>query len=148
MASPERPTRNRYSGAISALIQTGAIHSVARVLTIIASFKSNIIMTPIVGRISVEFTGISATLLVLQLEIYQKRTRERDGPLTTGPTFAFAHQEMASSMEGGERSQAPGTRQRISTSMATHQPRDFIDIENTQISPPRHVTAATTLPEV
>ncbi|KAG9008398.1 hypothetical protein FRB94_013320 [Tulasnella sp. JGI-2019a] len=65
ITSPEQPRKNRYSGAIYALIQSGVMQSVTRILVIIAAATVNLTMTPIVGRIAVQVNGISATLLVL-----------------------------------------------------------------------------------
>ncbi|KAG9024463.1 hypothetical protein FRB95_011461 [Tulasnella sp. JGI-2019a] len=73
ITSPEQPRKNRYSGAIYALIQSGVMQSVTRILVIIAAATVNLTMTPIVGRIAVQVNGISATLLVLQLDLFQKK---------------------------------------------------------------------------
>ncbi|KAG9002386.1 hypothetical protein FRB93_011503 [Tulasnella sp. JGI-2019a] len=113
ITSPEQPRKNRYSGAIYALIQSGVMQSVTRILVIIAAATVNLTMTPIVGRIAVQVNGISATLLVLQLDLFQKKARHLESPpLTTGPTFKFADPEATSSSESGERQMAPVTRRR------------------------------------
>ncbi|KAG8988304.1 hypothetical protein FRB94_003389 [Tulasnella sp. JGI-2019a] len=100
-------------------------------------------MTPIVGRIAVPANGISATLLVLQLNMFQNQTRAReDLPLATGPTFKFAGQEGSSSSEGGESPLAPVVRRRrASMSMALYQSRGVVkDITDLQTSSPLQVT--------
>ncbi|KAG8990523.1 hypothetical protein FRB94_005186 [Tulasnella sp. JGI-2019a] len=125
MASFEKPRRNRYSGAISALIETGVIQVTTRIVTIVLS-AANSKLVPIPGRTTQLLNGISATLLVLLLDRFQQQTRDSEAPpLTTGATFKFAGQESLPSLESGE---CPKTsivrRRRASTSIAAYRPRD------------------------
>ncbi|KAG9001941.1 hypothetical protein FRB94_000674 [Tulasnella sp. JGI-2019a] len=120
--SPDRPKPNRYSGAISALIQSGGMYSATMVLTIIAAVKMDFTMILIVDRIAASVNGISATLLVLQLDMFQKQTGDRDPPLTTGATINFAVQE-GSSFSGASLGPVP-RRRRASMSMAVYRPRE------------------------
>ncbi|KAG8994484.1 hypothetical protein FRB94_009880 [Tulasnella sp. JGI-2019a] len=63
------------------------------VLLFSAYLTRNVVMTLLVNKISAAVNVMSATLLVLQLNLYQERTRKRDvdgPPLTTGTTFRFA----------------------------------------------------------
>ncbi|KAG9033096.1 hypothetical protein FRB95_000600 [Tulasnella sp. JGI-2019a] len=58
-----------------------------------ALLSTNIVMMSAVIEISASVNGILATLLVLQLNLYQERTLKRDAegaPLMTGATFKFA----------------------------------------------------------
>ncbi|KAG9036954.1 hypothetical protein FRB95_007517 [Tulasnella sp. JGI-2019a] len=122
--SPERPKRNRCLGAISALIQSGGMYSATMVLTIIAAVKVDFTMIPIVGRISASINGIPATLLALQLDMFQKQTGEHDPPLMTGATINFAGQERSSF--SGELLAPVTRRRRASTSMAVYRPHESI----------------------
>ncbi|KAG8981528.1 hypothetical protein FRB94_008952 [Tulasnella sp. JGI-2019a] len=99
-----------------------------RVLAIVAGATGNLIMTPIVGRIAAPVNGISATLLVLQLNIFQRQGQDHGTlPLATGPTFQFAAQERSSLSSGGELALAPvPRRRRASASAVVHQSRNSI----------------------
>ncbi|KAG9000723.1 hypothetical protein FRB94_005190 [Tulasnella sp. JGI-2019a] len=131
IASPETPHTNRYLGAISALIQTGAIQMATRIVTIIVAAR-NYSIVPALGRFVVPMNGISATLLVFQLNAFQQKARDQEArPLTTGATFKFAGQEGSSSSEGGEQPRPTvARRRRVSTSMAVYQSRGSVaDVE-------------------
>ncbi|KAG8981529.1 hypothetical protein FRB94_008953 [Tulasnella sp. JGI-2019a] len=122
MLSFEDARRNRYSRAISALVQSGTMQVTMRISTITAEATGNLTVIPLVGRISASFYGISATLLVWQLSIFQKQTQDHDAPpLTTGATMQFVRQARSSSSSGGELHLAPvPRRRRASTSAAVH----------------------------
>ncbi|KAG8990522.1 hypothetical protein FRB94_005187 [Tulasnella sp. JGI-2019a] len=127
MASPETPRGNRYFGTICALTETGFIQVTTRIATIVFSVvDSNLV--PTTGMITVPLNGISATLLVLQLNTFQKSTGDSEGPsLTTGASFKFVGQEGSSSSKSGERPQAQPPvvrRRRASTSMDVYQLRE------------------------
>ncbi|KAG9006428.1 hypothetical protein FRB94_000666 [Tulasnella sp. JGI-2019a] len=86
-----RKRRNRYQGAINAIAQNGVIYVVSMVLSIITGAIS--VMVVVVGRINPSMNGISATLLVLEPNMYQDRTqREEDSnpPAITGASIHFA----------------------------------------------------------
>ncbi|KAG9000283.1 hypothetical protein FRB94_005598 [Tulasnella sp. JGI-2019a] len=136
---------NHYGGAIAALVQSGVLYLAMMLLTLIAFATMNvgaplsplsrkcidavgpslflqIVTISVVNEISAVVTGISATLLVLQLNLFQERTlkRDADGPSqTTGATFQFAGLGRSSATLGG-RSPAQSsvvTRRRASMSM-------------------------------
>ncbi|KAG9008403.1 hypothetical protein FRB94_013325 [Tulasnella sp. JGI-2019a] len=127
MESPEEPKKNGYSGVIYAFVQSGVMQSIMRILIIVAAARRvDPVMTPIVGRIDIQVNGISATLLVFQLDLFQKQTRDRE--LTTGPTFKFADKEAASSSEDEGWPRAPATRRRrASMSMVPYSPHESLD---------------------
>ncbi|KAG9007639.1 hypothetical protein FRB94_014157 [Tulasnella sp. JGI-2019a] len=90
---PEEAKRNRYGGAIAALVQSGVIYLTTTVLMLIAFLAYKMVMISVVNQISAIVNGISATLLVLQLNLFQEHTLKRDAegpPLSTGATFKFA----------------------------------------------------------
>ncbi|KAG9001943.1 hypothetical protein FRB93_011915 [Tulasnella sp. JGI-2019a] len=127
--TPEEKKRNRYQGAINALVQSGVIYSITAVLTIISVAIGNVMMIIVLGCISPVLNGISATLLVLQLNMYQgqtKRDEDSNLPLTTGASFRFAAQQGASSSSDPEWAQSPVIRRRRA-STATCQYRDYKD---------------------
>ncbi|KAG9001525.1 hypothetical protein FRB94_004676 [Tulasnella sp. JGI-2019a] len=135
VASLETPKGNRYLGAISALIQTGFIQAATRTVTIIIAVV-NYSLVPTLGRFTVPLNGISATLLVLQLNMFQQKAQDHGAPpLTTGATFKFAGQEGSSLSESGERPRPPvARRRRASMSMAVYQSRG--SVTDTQASGP------------
>ncbi|KAG8990521.1 hypothetical protein FRB94_005188 [Tulasnella sp. JGI-2019a] len=141
ITSLEEPRRNRYSRAISALIETGFIQVTTRIVTIIIAAVEPSLL-PTTGRITVPLNGISATLLVLQLNMFQKRTRDSEAPpLTTGASFKFAGQKSSSSSESGGWPQTSIVRRgRASTSMAVYQP--YVSATDTQASGRLRVTFA------
>ncbi|KAG9007638.1 hypothetical protein FRB94_014156 [Tulasnella sp. JGI-2019a] len=93
LASRKEAKGNRYRGAIAALVQSGVVYLVTILLFLGALATMNIVMISVANKIAMIINGISVTLLVLQLNLFQERTlkREIDGPpLTTGATFKFA----------------------------------------------------------
>ncbi|KAG9000718.1 hypothetical protein FRB94_005185 [Tulasnella sp. JGI-2019a] len=128
-------------GVICALIETGFIQVTTRIATIVLSVvESNLV--PTTGRITIPLNGISATLLVLQLNAFHERTGDSEGPpLSTGATFKFVGQEGSSSSESRERPRTPLVRRhQPSTSMAIYQPHE--SITDVQASSRLHVTFA------
>ncbi|KAG8990525.1 hypothetical protein FRB94_005183 [Tulasnella sp. JGI-2019a] len=126
MSSLETSKRNGYSAAISALIQTGLIHSATRVVTIVIALAVDPVLLCAAGGITLTINAISITLLFLQLNTFQKKTRDHEAsPLTTGATIEFAHPEASSSSECVEWPQPLVTRQhRASVPMTVFQPRE------------------------
>ncbi|KAG9033641.1 hypothetical protein FRB95_014529 [Tulasnella sp. JGI-2019a] len=98
------------------------------------------LMISVVAQVSTIVNGISATLLVLQLNLFQLKRSTDDPPLTTGATFKFADLG-ASSVISGERSPtrlSVMTRHRASMSMVEGQ--DSNPGEDGQGSIPLRVT--------
>ncbi|KAG9007641.1 hypothetical protein FRB94_014159 [Tulasnella sp. JGI-2019a] len=90
---------NRYQGAITALVQSGVLYLITMLLMLSALLTTNIVTISVVIEISASVNGILATLLVLQLNLYQEHTLKSDAdgaPLTTGATFKFAGLETSS----------------------------------------------------
>ncbi|KAG8990527.1 hypothetical protein FRB94_010707 [Tulasnella sp. JGI-2019a] len=113
MSPLEKSKRNGYSTAICALVQTGVIHSATRVVTIVIALAVDPTMLSAAGGITLTINAISITLLFLQLNMFQKQTRDHEAsPLTTGATFDFVHPEASSSSACGEWSRPSVTRQR------------------------------------
>ncbi|KAG8995532.1 hypothetical protein FRB94_008951 [Tulasnella sp. JGI-2019a] len=136
LESSDEVKRNRYFGAISALIQSGAMQMAMRVFTIAATAKGSLMMIGIAGRVAASVNGMSATLLVLARVLSAP-------PLTTGATIQFANPEgPSSSTENGEWPLEPTARvQRASASMAVYRVRDAgKDIANTPTSGRLRVT--------
>ncbi|KAG9028296.1 hypothetical protein FRB95_006629 [Tulasnella sp. JGI-2019a] len=126
MSPLEKSKRNGYSTAICALVQTGVIHSATRVVTIVIALAVDPTILVATGGITLTMNGISTTLLFLQLNMFQKQTRDHEAPpLTTGATFKFVHPQASSSSECGEWPRPLiARRRRVSISMSVCQPRE------------------------
>ncbi|KAG9006689.1 hypothetical protein FRB94_014154 [Tulasnella sp. JGI-2019a] len=101
--SPEEAKKNRYVGAIAALVQSGVIYLTMVILLLIAVLTMNDTMMVVLNPISAIINGISSTLLVLQLNMFQEYTVQRnmDGPpLTTGASIKFAKPGTSSEIPG------------------------------------------------
>ncbi|KAG8878387.1 hypothetical protein FRB97_002550 [Tulasnella sp. 331] len=98
--SLEQVRETRYQGAIKALVQSGSLYTIVNVLSVIASAKENTAMLTVMSNITSTIAGISATLLVLQLNMFQDEVKGRKvngPPLTTGATIHFARQQLTRS---------------------------------------------------
>ncbi|KAG9006426.1 hypothetical protein FRB94_000664 [Tulasnella sp. JGI-2019a] len=132
--TPEEEKRNRYQGAINALVQSGVIYSVTMVVSIISVALLNTVMITVLGCIAAPLNGISATLLVLQLNMYQDQTkRDEDSkrPLSTGASIQFATPQGAASSIDAERTQSPAMRRRrasIATCQYGECCKDVVDV--------------------
>ncbi|KAG8885200.1 hypothetical protein FRB98_001928 [Tulasnella sp. 332] len=121
----ELSRRTRYQGAIAAFLQSGAMYTIAIILSLATSATKNIILYTVMGSIGAFTIGISATLLILQLNLFQDAMREHkiNGPtLTTGPTFHFAHQQLTHRVDDAEpeRISLPLTQRRRRASIAAY----------------------------
>ncbi|KAG9028292.1 hypothetical protein FRB95_006625 [Tulasnella sp. JGI-2019a] len=65
ISSFEKPKRNRYCTAISALIQIGFIQTTTRIVTILLAVAVDPTLLPAAGGVTLTINGISVTLLVL-----------------------------------------------------------------------------------
>ncbi|KAG9034676.1 hypothetical protein FRB95_012861 [Tulasnella sp. JGI-2019a] len=121
-ASPQDAKKNHYQGVINALVQSGATHSTAIILYIVALSSKSIVFQVAVQNVTSDANSIASTLLFLQLELFQQeaqRTGAAGQALTTGATIKFATPRRT---ETGW-SSAPATRLRR-TSMPTYLNRD------------------------
>ncbi|KAG9036957.1 hypothetical protein FRB95_007520 [Tulasnella sp. JGI-2019a] len=135
----ETPRGNRYAGAISALIQSGVMQSATRIITICIAVGVNYSLVPTVGRIAVPINGISATLLFLQLDMFQQQKRDSDTPtLSTGATVKFAGQEGSSD---GPFAPVARRQRRASTSILYQRHESFNDTGEMHLSSPIHVAS-------
>ncbi|KAG9006435.1 hypothetical protein FRB94_000673 [Tulasnella sp. JGI-2019a] len=135
----ETPRGNRYAGAISALIQSGVMQSATRIITICIAVGVNYSLVPTVGRIAVPINGISATLLFLQLDMFQQQKRDSDTPtLSTGVTVKFAGQEGSSD---GPFAPVARRQRRASTSILYQRHESFNDTGEMHLSSPIHVAS-------
>ncbi|KAG9023220.1 hypothetical protein FRB95_013404 [Tulasnella sp. JGI-2019a] len=119
--------RNRYQGAINAIAQNGVIYVVSMVLSIITGAIVNSVMVVVVRRINPSMNGISATLLVLELNMYQDRTqREEDSnlPTITGASIHFAIPQGSFSSISEGWTQSPVVRRRRA-SIAARQHHEY-----------------------
>ncbi|KAG9006429.1 hypothetical protein FRB94_000667 [Tulasnella sp. JGI-2019a] len=115
LSATDGKRRNRYQGAINAIAQNGVIYFVSMLLSIISGAIVNIVMMVVAGRINPSLNGISATLLVLELNMYQDRTqREEDSnlPTITGASIHFAIPQGSFSSISEEWAQSPVMRRR------------------------------------
>ncbi|KAG9036961.1 hypothetical protein FRB95_007524 [Tulasnella sp. JGI-2019a] len=118
--------RNGYQGAINAIAQSGMIYSVSMTLALISAAIGNVSMIMVIGCISPSLNGISATLLILELNMYQDRTkRDEDSnlPAVTGASIHFAAPQGVSSSIGAQWTESPVMRRRRA-SIATCQHRE------------------------
>ncbi|KAG9033643.1 hypothetical protein FRB95_014531 [Tulasnella sp. JGI-2019a] len=88
--SLEEARGNRYRGAIAALVQSGVLNLITLLVVPITLLTKNAVAISVANEVCAVGSSISATLLVLQLNLFQLK-RDVDGPpLTTGATFKFA----------------------------------------------------------
>ncbi|KAG9001946.1 hypothetical protein FRB93_011918 [Tulasnella sp. JGI-2019a] len=124
LSTLEEKKGHGYQGAINAIIQSGAIYFIATALTIAAAATLNTLMLTILGTINPPLNGICATVLVLQLKLYQNRAkRVEDSSPMTGATIQFANLQGTSSSMSAEWTQSPVV-QRRRASIATCQHRE------------------------
>ncbi|KAG9024988.1 hypothetical protein FRB95_010820 [Tulasnella sp. JGI-2019a] len=141
--TPEESKKNRYRGAIAAIVQSGAVYSSVMAVSIISVAISNIAMIMVLGCVAGSLNGICATLLVLQLDLFQEESRRLGAnkePLTTGPAIEFAPQQGTSSSVEGDWPPLYTT-QRRPASKAAYQPHGSIvkDVEYQPESAPLRV---------
>ncbi|KAG9009887.1 hypothetical protein FRB94_011333 [Tulasnella sp. JGI-2019a] len=120
-APPQDAKKNRYQGAINALVQSGATHLTAIIVYIVALSSKSIVFQAAVQNVTMDANSIASTLLILQLELFQQgaqRSNAEGQALATGATIKFATPRRT---ETGW-STAPATRLR--TSMPTYLNRD------------------------
>ncbi|KAG9023221.1 hypothetical protein FRB95_013405 [Tulasnella sp. JGI-2019a] len=124
LSTLEEKRGHGYQGAINAIVQSGAVYFIATALTIAAAATLNTLMLTILGTINPPLNGICATLLVLQLKLYQTRAkRVEDSSPITGATIQFANLQGTSSSMSAEWTQSPVV-QRRRASIATCQYRE------------------------
>ncbi|KAG9009884.1 hypothetical protein FRB94_011330 [Tulasnella sp. JGI-2019a] len=141
-ASPQDVKKNHYQGAINALIQSGATHSTAMIVYVIALSSKSIVFQAAVRNVASDANSIASTLLFLQLELFQQEAQHAGAArqaLTTGATINFAPQRRTI-LEETEWSSAPATRLRR-TSMPAYLRRDSaMDVTYLSTSSPLLIT--------
>ncbi|KAG9001945.1 hypothetical protein FRB93_011917 [Tulasnella sp. JGI-2019a] len=118
--------RHGYQGAINAIVQSGVIYVITTALTIVSVATMNTAMMTIIGSIGPTLSGICATLLVLQLNMYQdraKRVEDSKRSPMTGASIQFANPQGTSSSTSAEWTHSPVMRRRRA-SIATCQHRE------------------------
>ncbi|KAG8980224.1 hypothetical protein FRB94_011329 [Tulasnella sp. JGI-2019a] len=127
VASPQEVKKNHYQGAINAIVQSGAIHSAALVVYVVALGSGSITFQMAVRSMCSDANSIASTLLFLQLDLFQEQAKPagaHEQPLTTGATVEFTPQRRTSSGEEEcPQVAAPAPRLRR-TSMPTYLHRD------------------------
>ncbi|KAG9024991.1 hypothetical protein FRB95_010823 [Tulasnella sp. JGI-2019a] len=131
--APEEVKKNRYRGVITAIVQSGSIHSSVMAVSIVSIAISNVAMIRVLGCIARSLNGICATLLVLQLDLFQEeswRLGANKEPLTTRPAIVFApRQRTSSSVEGDWPSLHITKRRPASTAAYQHHDSIVKDVE-------------------